>query len=38
VAVATLVSFVLFKERISRINLTGLAFAAAAIILIVLSS
>ena len=38
VAVATLVSFVLFKERISKINLTGLAFAAAAIILIVLSS
>ena len=38
VAVATLISFVLFKERISKINLTGLAFAAAAIILIVLSS
>jgi len=37
VAVATLVSFVVFKEKISKINLAGLAFAAVAIILIVLS-
>ena len=38
VAVATVVSFVAFKERISKVNLVGLAFAAVAIILIVLSS
>jgi len=38
VAVATVVSFIVFKEKISKVNLTGLAFAAAAIILIVLSS
>ena len=38
VAVATMVSFVAFKERISKINLAGLAFAAVAIILIVLAS
>ena len=37
VAVATLVSFVAFKEKISKVNLAGLAFAAVAIILIVLS-
>ena len=38
VAVATVVSFVAFKEQISKVNLIGLAFAAVAIILIVLSS
>lgn len=38
VAVATIVSFIVFKERISKVNMAGLAFAAAAIILIVLSS
>lgn len=38
VAVATLVSFVVFKEKISKVNMAGLAFAAIAIILIVLSS
>ena len=38
VAVATVVSFLVFKEKISKVNLAGLAFAAVAIILIVLSS
>ena len=38
VAVATVVSFIVFKERISKINMAGLAFAAVAIVLIMLSS
>lgn len=38
VAVATLVSFVVFKERISKVNLVGLAFAVVAITLIVWSN
>jgi len=38
VAVATLVSFIIFKEKISKINMAGLAFAAVAIVLIILSN
>ena len=38
VAVATVVSFIVFKEKISKVNMAGLAFAALAIILIMLSN
>lgn len=38
VAFASLVGYIAFKERISKINLFGLAFAAIAIIFIVLSN
>ena len=38
VAFATIVSFIVFKERISKINIAGLAFAAVAIILIMMSN
>jgi drug/metabolite transporter (DMT)-like permease len=38
VSVATVVSYLLFKEKLSGVNLIGLLFAVAAIVLIVLSN
>ena len=37
IACSAVAAFILFKERISKINLTGLAFAVASIVLIILS-
>ncbi|MES2622195.1 MAG: EamA family transporter [Bacteroidota bacterium] len=38
IAISTVAAFILFKERVSTINLTGLAFAGASIILIIISN
>lgn len=38
VAVASIVGFIVFKEKISKVNLLGLAFAAVSIVCIILSN